>query len=227
MDEETDCHIKHSLCETNSPRPLFPKISIKRELNLLEKIETLQTESSEDTEVTCRTYMFSQLLKDLDELCELQTPYLEQQIDEISENLSVSNVEEEEEAEAEPDYVGISFLRTNDYSWNFSKKEEVAPEPIQPSDDETESDSKNESSPDVRYNIRKSFKEKFFIYFCSDDEDNEPVGRWSSRDVHDVKFNEDKLSIQFKIGRLGAFGLAINWYSNLPFQTWELRPDKE
>jgi len=28
-------------------------------------------------------------------------------------------------------------------------------------------------------------------------------GKWSTRDVHDTKFNEDKLSIQFRTGRLG------------------------
>lgn len=45
------------------------------------------------------------------------------------------------------------------------------------------------------------------------------------RDVHDSKFNEDKLAIQFRSGRLGVFGLAVNWFSNLPYQTWELKPD--
>lgn len=50
-------------------------------------------------------------------------------------------------------------------------------------------------------------------------------GRWSIRDVHDPKFNEEKLAIQFRCGRLGYFGLAINWYCNLPYQTWELKPD--
>lgn len=59
------------------------------------------------------------------------------------------------------------------------------------------------------------------------DEENEPVGKWSRRDVHDVKYNEDKLAITFKVGRLGFFGLAINWYSNLPFQTWEVKPDSK
>ncbi|ALC49871.1 CG15373 [Drosophila busckii] len=29
-------------------------------------------------------------------------------------------------------------------------------------------------------------------------------GKWSTRDVHDTKFNEDKLSIQFRTGRLGT-----------------------
>ncbi|XP_052871875.1 dynein axonemal intermediate chain 7-like [Anopheles cruzii] len=51
------------------------------------------------------------------------------------------------------------------------------------------------------------------------------LGKWSTRDVHDVKFNEDKLTIQFRIGRLGAFGFAANRYSNVPYQSWELKPD--
>ncbi|XP_037899532.1 dynein intermediate chain CFAP94, axonemal [Glossina fuscipes] len=50
-------------------------------------------------------------------------------------------------------------------------------------------------------------------------------GKWSIRDVHDTKFNEDKLSIQFRTGRLGTFGFALNRYSNMPYQTWELKPD--
>lgn len=28
-------------------------------------------------------------------------------------------------------------------------------------------------------------------------------GKWTGRDIHDTKFNEDKLSIQFRTGRLG------------------------
>lgn len=52
-------------------------------------------------------------------------------------------------------------------------------------------------------------------------------GRWITRDIHDPKFNEEKLAIQFRAGRLGYFGLAVNWYANLPFQTWELKPDNK
>lgn len=43
--------------------------------------------------------------------------------------------------------------------------------------------------------------------------------------MHDSKFNEEKLAIQFRSGRLGHFGLAVNWYCNFPYQTWELRPN--
>ncbi|KNC28645.1 hypothetical protein FF38_04905 [Lucilia cuprina] len=50
-------------------------------------------------------------------------------------------------------------------------------------------------------------------------------GKWSTRDVHDTKFNEDKLSIQFRTGRMGIFGFALNRYSNMPYQTWEIKPD--
>lgn len=45
--------------------------------------------------------------------------------------------------------------------------------------------------------------------------------------MHDVKYNEDKLTIQFRTGRLGYFGIASSRYSNLPYQTWELKPDSK
>lgn len=65
------------------------------------------------------------------------------------------------------------------------------------------------------------------IFRADDKTDREKViiGRWSTRDVHDPKFNEEKLALQFRAGRLGYFGLAVNWYANLPFQTWECKPD--
>lgn len=87
--------------------------------------------------------MFSQLLKDLDEICESQMPYMEQQMEELSEILSVSNDEEEEYANVEQDYPGISFLRT-DYDWNFGKKKEVV-ETVD-SDEESESEEAPEAS---------------------------------------------------------------------------------
>ncbi|CAK9799510.1 Dynein axonemal intermediate chain 7 [Anthophora plagiata] len=48
---------------------------------------------------------------------------------------------------------------------------------------------------------------------------------WSTKDVHDVKFNEEKQTIAFRIGRLGVHGLAAYNYANLPFQSWELKPE--
>lgn len=50
-------------------------------------------------------------------------------------------------------------------------------------------------------------------------------GRWMTDHIHDVKYNEDKLQMQFRVGKLGAFGFAVPRYSNIPFQGWELKPD--
>ncbi|CAB0030238.1 unnamed protein product [Trichogramma brassicae] len=47
---------------------------------------------------------------------------------------------------------------------------------------------------------------------------------WSTEDVHDIKYNEEKQQIQFRTGRLGLHGLAACRYVNLPFQSWELKP---
>lgn len=136
-------NIKYALVETNSPRPLFPKVTIKRELNVVEKIDRSASIVTDDcyndndnfsersNDCIKKVYMFSKLLKDLDELNELQYPYPEKQIEEISESLSMSV--EEEEVETEPDF-SISFLRTNDFPWN--KKPEKSDE--QPPEEESE-----------------------------------------------------------------------------------------
>lgn len=130
-------NIKYALIETNSPRPIFPKVAIKRELNVVKKIDrsaSIVTDISiENDNVSERSndnvekvYMFSKLLKDLDELNELQYPFPEKKIEELSESLSISV--DEEEVETEPDFTTISFLRTNDFPWNFNKKPEKSDE---------------------------------------------------------------------------------------------------
>ena len=48
---------------------------------------------------------------------------------------------------------------------------------------------------------------------------------WSTADIHDIKYNEEKQTIQFRTGRLGIHGLASSRYVNLPFQSWELKPE--
>ncbi|KAF4530330.1 hypothetical protein B566_EDAN015491, partial [Ephemera danica] len=48
---------------------------------------------------------------------------------------------------------------------------------------------------------------------------------WSTDDLHDLKFNEEKQVLTFRAGRLGPLALAAFRYSNLPYQTWELRPN--
>ncbi|XP_020291113.1 axonemal 84 kDa protein-like [Pseudomyrmex gracilis] len=48
---------------------------------------------------------------------------------------------------------------------------------------------------------------------------------WSTQDVHDIKYNEEKQTITFRSGRLGAHGLAAFKFINIPFQSWELKPE--
>lgn len=48
---------------------------------------------------------------------------------------------------------------------------------------------------------------------------------WSTSNIHDPKFNEEKQVLSFKTGRMAPVGLATFRFVNLPYQTWELRPD--
>ncbi|XP_043481152.1 dynein axonemal intermediate chain 7-like isoform X2 [Leptopilina heterotoma] len=48
---------------------------------------------------------------------------------------------------------------------------------------------------------------------------------WSTNDVHDIKYNEEKQIITFRSGRLGIHGLAAFRYVNIPFQSWEMKPE--
>ncbi|XP_015512196.1 dynein axonemal intermediate chain 7-like isoform X1 [Neodiprion lecontei] len=48
---------------------------------------------------------------------------------------------------------------------------------------------------------------------------------WSTKDVHDIKYNEEQQIITFRTGRLGVHGLAGYRYINLPFQSWEMKPE--
>ncbi|KAL6443267.1 hypothetical protein ACFW04_002876 [Cataglyphis niger] len=48
---------------------------------------------------------------------------------------------------------------------------------------------------------------------------------WSTKDVHDIKYNEEKQTITFRTGRLGVHGLAAFKFVNIPFQSWELKPE--
>jgi Cancer susceptibility candidate 1 C-terminal len=47
---------------------------------------------------------------------------------------------------------------------------------------------------------------------------------WSTEDLHDLKFNEEKQILSFRAGRLGPLAIAAFRYVNLPYQTWELKP---
>ncbi|CAH0712830.1 unnamed protein product, partial [Brenthis ino] len=48
---------------------------------------------------------------------------------------------------------------------------------------------------------------------------------WTSNYVNDYKFNEDKLTVQFRTGVLWPIGIAALRYGNMPYQGWDVRPD--
>lgn len=211
MASSNDLDIRDTLDETHSPRPLFPHVQIDWELKLLEPRSIIDPDDNR------KIYMFSKLLSDLDELCDKQLPYVDTRMEEISDNLSGENEEDEEEveeeAEPEPEYMGLSFLRNGEFPWSMGKVEaaQETPPPAD-DDDDDESEARESTGSNSAFGI---------------EEELPPIGKWSTRDVHDVKFNEDKLAIQFKFGRMGAFALAVNWYSNFPFQSWEIKPDSK
>lgn len=131
--------IKEVLIPTHSPRPLHPKVVIKRPMKLIEK-STITTETEN---IGSCSYMFSKLISDLDELCDKQVPYVEKQIEEISDilsNISASAEEFEETPDAsEKNFSEMSFIRGDDYPWNFQKKEEVIDENPSVAEDDEES----------------------------------------------------------------------------------------
>lgn len=131
--------IKDILCETNSPRWLFPKRAETRPLQIVGRASTSDEHTGQST------YMFSQLLNDLNELWEQQQPFFERQIDEKSEMLSMSLSDGRDtfDAESEPNFKDMSFLRAaSDYPFSFlSKKEETIDETQIREEDESEEDS--------------------------------------------------------------------------------------
>lgn len=132
-------NISDILCETNSPRWLFPKRMETRPLHIVEKPAT------NDEEPGHSPYLFSQMLNDLNELWEKQEPFFERQNEENSEllSMSVSDGQHTLDAESEPNFKEMSFLRSaSDYPFNFlPKKEEPVDEAKKSEDEESEEDS--------------------------------------------------------------------------------------
>ncbi|KAJ2943314.1 hypothetical protein O0L34_g12120 [Tuta absoluta] len=48
---------------------------------------------------------------------------------------------------------------------------------------------------------------------------------WTNNYINEFKYNEEKLSVQFRTGVLWPIGIACLKYGNLPYQGWDLRPD--
>ncbi|KAB0802587.1 hypothetical protein PPYR_04773 [Photinus pyralis] len=48
---------------------------------------------------------------------------------------------------------------------------------------------------------------------------------WSTVDIHDFKYLEESASVTFRTTSFGCFAFALNRHTNLPFQTWDLKPE--
>uniref|UniRef100_A0A1B6E5H5 IC97/Casc1 N-terminal domain-containing protein n=1 Tax=Clastoptera arizonana TaxID=38151 RepID=A0A1B6E5H5_9HEMI len=48
---------------------------------------------------------------------------------------------------------------------------------------------------------------------------------WTTSNIYDPKFNEEKQVLSFRMGKISPIGLATFKFVNLPFQAWEMRPD--
>lgn len=231
------------LIATNSPRQLHPTRKLKFNVLILDR-KVNESKSNE------REYLFSQLLHDLDDLNDKQQPLVAQQMDDISENLSASisddNASQDSDAQLNAD---DGFHRIEEFPWQLTRRgtmPDITAQTIEPEENESDDgddddeeadgsdreqlDSEEYFQPLIQFKSCNIFTIRFRLLFSGRSSmEKSPqqnvIGRWSTRDIHDPKFNEEKLAIQFRAGRLGSFGLAVNWYANLPFQTWECKPD--
>lgn len=48
---------------------------------------------------------------------------------------------------------------------------------------------------------------------------------WTKSEIYDLKHNEDKCQLTFRLRKCGIFALAVYRYANLPYQAWEMRPE--
>ncbi|XP_055374487.1 dynein axonemal intermediate chain 7 [Condylostylus longicornis] len=231
LEKELQTHkrIETNLLETDSPRSVHPKLIFKKILKvnassktaivLVGKSEVLY--ETEELIGDLKPYMFSQLLEDLDEIYDVQTSYVTQKLADISSKISSrrSSIAPEEISSPQRKFSGIIIIRDNEVPSgkkiiNIEKNEDgESSSEYDDEDGEDEEDGITPSHDDI--SDRGKYKGKKVG----------EGGRWSTRDVHDVRFNEDKLNIQFRTGRLGYFGFAANRYSNMPYQTWEIKPD--
>lgn len=216
--------------QTGQSRSLFQNCSTKKILKVIksrerfemsaglqsssdeyENDESMYSVDSDRLSSKSGTYMFSKFMRDLEDLIDMDSnPSFEKKIAEISSKLSLFS-DANEKVQVDRQSSGFSLSKTNSKSLLDVSSE----------DSEAESDTDNED------------QDEEIAFTCSVDNMVKEAnikrcfGRWSTRDIHDIKFNEDKLTIQFRTGRLGAFALASNRYSNFPYQSWELKPEQK
>lgn len=192
----------------SGPSPFFPR-------QTLNKIDIIKQNAAQSG-----AYMLSKFIEDLELLHRNQFPFIVQQAHEANETLSNSDSIDNNQTtnESNLDNRKVQCRSNSVISANKDGLTAVNSLPIvdQVIESDLNSDENSSSDDDAE---EETFRRKSVI------STNNVHGRWSVRDIHDVRFNEDKLVIQFRTGRLGIFGLASNRYCNIPFQTWEIKPD--
>ncbi len=163
------------------------------------------------------SYMLSKFMCDLEELIDMEQPEFEKKITEMSSTLSMPTTAETSEKQQQPaapidrNDSGISLTKTNSKSLLEGSDDDN-------SDIESETDDEEEENEKIAKTLlSEKIVNEAKLKRCG--------GRWSTRDIHEIKYNEDKMTIQFRTGRLGSFAFALNRYCNFPFQSWDIKPE--
>lgn len=141
-DNETAQNVRRILQPTTSPRPLHPKVILKRELQINDRSPSDHSNSVE-TSTHEPVYMLSQLLKDLDQLCAEQEPYVQKKLEEISIELSNTPEQDVVEDEIETEDYGGNLLRGIEFSKSLQKKEEPEAPPVEEDSEDEINDDEN------------------------------------------------------------------------------------
>lgn len=126
--------VKDFLIATNSPRQLHPTRKLKFDVHIVDR-------KVGESKLNEREYLFSQLLQDLDDLNDKQQPFVEKQMDEISENLSASlsdDASHESDTQLNAD---DAFQRIEEFPWQLTRRgtmPDITPQVIEPDDNESD-----------------------------------------------------------------------------------------
>ncbi|XP_055915568.1 dynein axonemal intermediate chain 7 isoform X2 [Eupeodes corollae] len=258
--------ITQSILDTGSPREYYPRFNFKKSVHIIPPKDEDVGEKGVDehrdhhsdknqgsypcNDVDDMTkgakpsaYMFSQLLEDLDRLCDEQIPCFNKPDEQPSSSVSSLTGSEIGEGvvligQLTPEQSAgrklSACILTQDFQVTPPMAMVVKSSAEENYDDgnpeeKTESSSEYEDDEDLSKQLIGDPSNNGNQYCKEDIPRNSfiTVGKWSLRDIHDTKFNEDKLAIQFRAGCLGTFGFAMNRYCNMPYQTWELKPDQK
>ena len=130
-------------------------------------------------------------MRDLEDLIDMENPSFERKIAEMSSNLSMAS---EADKSIDRKHSGILLTKTNSKSLlNVSDEGD--------SEAESDTDNKEQDDENASNSMIDSIVKDTNIKRC--------FSRCSTRDIHDVKFNEDKLMIQFRSRCLGNLVLIL------------------